>query len=150
MADTIMVKMEGLEELQTKLRRMGDRAEAAVREAENSTGASVRTRAIRSISRGPATGTIYPPIEGRRGKPHQASAPGQPPMRDTGKLENSIEWERDGDGVLVGTSLPYGKYLELKPKERGGREWLGPAVKAELPNFRKRLIAAIRRLSNGR
>lgn len=150
MADSIRIRMDGLEELQAKLRSMGARAASEVRDAENATGIAVRARAIKSIQRGPASGKIYGVIAGRRGAPHQASKEGEFPQSDTGTLASSIKWERSGADVFVGTAIEYGKFLELKPSSRGGREWLRPSVEAELPQFRRRLVDAIRRLSRGR
>lgn len=158
MADSVSVRIEGLEELQAEIRKFGPNVDAAVRQAEDSTAIAIRRRAIRSFHQGPASGKIYGPVKGKRSKPHQASAEGEFPMSDTGTLAGrtkagtraEIKWERDNKGAVVGTDVMYGKYLEFKPSNRGGRPWLGPAVKAEIPGFRKRLIAAIRRLSNGR
>lgn len=150
MADSVSVRIDGLEELQRELRRINATAEDVVNDAAKETVVAIRARAIKSIQRGPASGTIYPAIPGRRGSPHQASAPGQAPQSDTGTLANSAKWERDAQGYVVGTSIKYGLWLEVGTSKMAPRPWLMPAVEAELPNFRKRLIAAIRRLSNGR
>lgn len=60
------------------------------------------------------TGRVYV-IRGRR---HQASAPGEPPALEEGKLRQSIthsdpRWEGDNVSAEVGTSMPQGRILEL-------------------------------------
>lgn len=158
MADSISVKIEGLEELRAEMRRINAGVDEVVTQAEDATAIAIRARAIKSFHNGPASGRIYPTVTGRRGKPHQASAPGQAPMSDTGVLAGrtkagsaaEIKWERDRKGALTGTDVKYGLWLEIGTAKMAPRPWLVPAVEAELPEFRKRLVAAIRRLSNGR
>lgn len=76
----------------------------------------------------PGTGRIY--IRG--GKVHRASAPGEPPAVDTGRLRSSIthEVKIQGNEVsgLVGTNVEYAKYLELGTNKMAARPFLRPAV----------------------
>jgi phage gpG-like protein len=60
------------------------------------------------------TGRVYT----KRGRRHQASAPGEPPALEEGKLRQSIthtpvRWEGDNASAEVGTSMPQGRILEL-------------------------------------
>jgi hypothetical protein len=128
---------------------MNTTAEAVVEDAAKQTAVAVRARAIRSINKGPASGIIYPAVINVRGTAHQSSAPGQPPMADTGRLANSIKWEQDSKGYVVGTAVDYGLFLEAGTSTMKPRPWLVPAVEAELPKFRERLVKAIRRLGGG-
>lgn len=149
-SDRLSIRIDGLDELRAELRKINATAEDVVNEAAKVTSVAVRARAIKSIQRGPASGKIYGLVAGRRGKPHQASAPGQPPQSDTGTLANSVKWEADRNGYAVGTAIQHGLHLEFGTSQMAPRPWLLPAVEAELPQFRRRLVDAIRRLSRGR
>lgn len=70
--------------------------------------------AVKKTLSGKRSGRIY---TGRRGRKHQASAPGEPPATQTGKLRQSItfgEAKWDGWNVTceVGSSMPYAQRLE--------------------------------------
>lgn len=63
---------------------------------------------------GPRTGRIYI----IKGRPHQASAPGEPPASLTGKLRQSIthtdvQWDGDQAFAEVGSSAPQAARLEF-------------------------------------
>ena len=91
-----------------------------------------------------------------KGKWHSASAPGQPPAVDTGRLRASITWNIEnrnkshpytftegadttdvpatGTGFmkiigLVGTNVSYGPLLEAGTSKMAARPWLFPALK---------------------
>ena len=51
----------------------------------------------------------------------------EPPNSDTGRLLNSIKFEKSGNSYLVGTNLKYGKYLEFGTQEMAPRPWLSKA-----------------------
>jgi HK97 gp10 family phage protein len=80
----------------------------------------------------PGQGRLYP-----RGRTvvHRASAPGQPPAVDTGRLRASITHtlpERDERGlrVRVGTDVEYARYLEFGTRRMAPRPFLRPAMAA--------------------
>lgn len=82
--------------------------------------------AVKKTLTGSRSGRIY--RIGRRGKVHQASAPGEPPASLTGKLRQSIthsdpQWEGDNVWVEVGSSLAYAAILEY-----GGVTWNGGRI----------------------
>lgn len=86
----------------------------------------------------PGTGRSYR----RGGRTHVASAPGQPPARDTGKLVGSIDMESVGPGVIaVGTDQPYGADLEDGTVTAGGliapRPWMKPTIDRIAPQMRE-------------
>ena len=113
------------------------------------------------LSMKPGTGNEYV----RGGKIHRASAPGQPPAVDTGRLRASITYNWSGSGrgrapiqnpsketksndgvgepaasrhevvVVVGTNVKYGRDLELGTTKIKPRPYLRPA----LENNRARL-----------
>lgn len=79
----------------------------------------------------------------RRGRTHQASAPGQMPATDTGNLAGSMQHELDrskGVGYYY-TSVEYAPYLEYGTTRMLARPFLTPAAERARPRF-------IRRMSN--
>lgn len=67
----------------------------------------------------------------RRRSAHRASAQGQYPATDTGRLWRSIRKKTMSSGFrgMVYTQVKYGKYLEEKHPRRGGRPFLSRAAK---------------------
>lgn len=99
--------------------------------------------AKRSVARGPKTGRVY--MKGKnRNIRHQASAPGEPPATDTGRLVNSIV----GDAKVVGKQVQgyleartaYAGYLEFGTRKMAARPFMTPAVMRN----RDRAIALMR------
>jgi len=102
----------------TALEPGGAAADPALRAAALVT----RDEVVLELSK-PGTGRVYTTTfyvdgQGRlrvgplRGKPHQASAPGEPPAVDSGELRASIEMEiRDGV-AYVGSTLERAQWLE--------------------------------------
>lgn len=74
------------------------------------------------------------PGTGRRYGRHRASAPGNPPAPDTGRLRASISREVGKVGTVlvarVGTDVAYGRYLELGTSRMAARPFLRPALDA--------------------
>ena len=59
-------------------------------------------------------GQMHAPKSGRMYGSHQASAPGQAPATETGRLESSITVEKiDANTVAVGTDNEYAQVLEF-------------------------------------
>lgn len=105
--------------------------------------------AVRGIERGPASGRIYEKYKPRR--THQASAPGERPMGDQGRLAGSVQMElptskTKPEGV-VGTNYMVGKYLELRPSTMGGRPWLLPAFHVATDRAEQLLAKVFKRRS---
>lgn len=147
---SVTVKVEGLDDLTRRMRRYGKAAEGAI-EGELK-GAAVETQrtAVLSIQKGPKTGEVYPPVQGRRGSPHQASAPGEPPATDTGRLASSITVLKKGDAWYAGTGEDYGLYLELGTRDMEPRPWLKPAAEHAAARLEDRLVSALKRIREGR
>lgn len=76
----------------------------------------------------PGTGRIYR----RRGRFHQASAPGESPVSDTGQLLNSTGHSITVEGGLVTGRVGSGEkkalWLELGTRYMAPRPWLRPAL----------------------
>lgn len=71
---------------------------------------------------GPRTGRMY--------GDHQASAIGEYPAKDTGRLVNTLQthWDPMNLIAVVGSSVPYARALEKRPPRAGGRPWLNRAA----------------------
>jgi HK97 gp10 family phage protein len=87
----------------------------------------------------PKHGKVY-----KRGKKkHRASAPGEAPAIDIGKLSNSIEVIKEGAGVdVVVVHSEYGAALEFGTEHIKARPFMDPAAQKVKPKF----LAALRSL----
>lgn len=134
---SVMIRLSGVDELLEGLRSATKQAEAEIERIVVETAETVAGNAKRSIQRGPAGGRTYNLSDPNR--VHQASAPNQPPMSDTGRLANSIETQHEGLESYVYTPVEYGLYLELGTSRMEARPWLFPALERERPQFHNRL-----------
>lgn len=88
----------------------------------------VKETAIKSIQSGNKSGRIYQ----RRGITHQASAPGEPPASDTGRLVQSTQTQFD-TGELLGQVVfrtAYAAPLEFGTSRIEPRPYARPALEA--------------------
>ncbi len=117
-----------------------DQIRAGASQIVGRTAHAVRTAAVLAIQNPPKTGGIYT----KRGKQHQASAPGEAPATDTGYLANSIQvdYEPGNLSAAVTVSAEYGEVLELGGRNIAPRPYLMPALEKEKDDFE----AAIRDL----
>lgn len=116
--------VENLDRLISKLRRIDSQSVQRVSDAVVASGEAIRTDAVLTSSK-PGKGRVY-----KRGSTtHRASAPGDPFASDTGTLIRGIETQEvnGGLGVLVGTNVEYGPYLEFGTSKIAARPWLRPA-----------------------
>ena len=74
---------------------------------------------------GPHTGRIYR----RRGKPHQASAPGEYPAKDTGRLLASLKAASNPQEAVIGTNMPYSKWLREGTRKMARRKMSDNALR---------------------
>ena len=99
----------------------------------------VRNEAVLTLSR-PGKGRIYEnyiyedeagnmKFGRKRNVPHRASAPGDPPAVDTGRLRQSVRYEIAPAVGLVGTDLDYGKKLQFGTRKVAARPWLDVAFR---------------------
>lgn len=122
----INVDVSGLSELTKQLGKLAENADLAMLETMTLVVNDTRTEAVQGIQRGPATGQ-------QRADGSRASAPGQYPMSDTGRLANSVEAKlptASNMTAMVGTNVIYGRYLEFGTSRMAARPWL-------LPSFNK-------------
>lgn len=136
-------KVVGGDRLRARVQRIGAAATKEVGKAVAVSAVLVQGECRRRIQRGARSGRIY-----RRGNiTHQASAPGEYPKTDTGRLVASIFAEVDDDslGAVVGTDVIYGKYLESGTRRMSARPWLQPTFDDLKPRITKLVNAAMRR-----
>ena len=137
------MKVEGGDQLIAALRKLGKEGEAAIAKAVTQTAVDVRSDIIKRYKNGPKTGKIYT----RGNVKHTASAPGEAPAWDTGRLANGTDFKSTGKlSAEVGNKVKYGAMLEfgtLKIEPRPA--WL-PAIEAAAPKYIKRLETALARI----
>lgn len=142
MAIKVGARMEGLAELRAALGAGAAELDAGIDNAINATGLEIRTEIIRQYNSGPASGRVYQKYNPRR--THQASAPGQAPMTDTGRLANETAFRRVGPlTVEVANRLQYAAALEYGTATIRPRPvWRQVALEAE-PKLKRRLETTV-------
>ena len=143
---TLRMEVHGLAEMLAGLERLGQDMTGALDDVVNATGLELRGDIIKRYQRGPASGRTY-----RKYKPnrtHQASAPGQAPMTDTGRLQGGTLFKKDGPAsVRVFNAIEYAAALEYGSTNGRGRiaprpAWR-PAIEKMRPKYEKRINDAI-------
>jgi HK97 gp10 family phage protein len=141
---TVTIRLEGSDQLQRQLRRLSDDLREEAGNVVKAVGIEMRADIVTSIQRGPASGITYKKSNPTR--THTASAPGQPPMSDTGRLANSITFDRVGDlTATVGSALNYAPWLEYGTSRMAARPFFRPAVERMRPIYIGKLEDIIRR-----
>lgn len=138
----INARITGLASIEQKLaeyeRQVRDAAFGALQ-----TGALIVVNiAKRKILRGPKTGRWY-----RRGKRrHRASAPGQPPASDTGRLVNAISSRanRRAFTIAVVANTKYAAALEYGTRRMRPRPFLRASLKEARPEIVRLVREAVR------
>lgn len=85
----------------------------------------IRNTAVKKIQHGDRTGRLY--LRYRGGKnpiAHRASAPGEPPKTDTGRLVASIRTNFYDLTAEVGSDVKYSAFLETGTSKMKPRPWL--------------------------
>lgn len=132
-----------IDRLMQSLRRSTKRLEGEVGKLVAKTALAIERTAKTSMAR-KGRGRWYR----NRGKglgDHRASAPGDPPATDTGRLRSSITTDLHDLvrlSATVGTDVAYGRYLEFGTVNMAARPWLRPAYEKHVPEF----IEQLRRL----
>jgi len=140
----ITMQIEGGDQLAAALRAYGAKAEKHVGDAVNATGLELRGDIMKAYQRGPASGVTYEKYNPRR--THTASAPGEAPATDTGRLASSVNYKREGPmSATVGSQVAYAAMLEFGTSRIDPRPAWVPATEAMRPKFRRRLETALER-----
>jgi len=126
--------------LQADLRRASADARARVDDAVVGSAMELRGDVVKRIQRGPSTGRTY--VRGQVS--HQASAPGESPATDTGRLANSVTFDKVAQmSATVGSDLVYAAVLEFGSDRIDPRPAWVPAVEAITPKYIARLERAL-------
>jgi len=140
----------GLSEFRTRTMAVkwdSSRLEAAVRQGAlagvNIAAERVRTTATQSILKGPKSGKIYK----RRSVEHQASAPGEAPASDTGRLAQSSTVSLDAQRIAarVNYSTAYAASLEFGTEKMEPRPFLRPALERNKEQIERDVNGEIRK-----
>jgi len=116
------------------LDRIAARMAAAVEQAVAETLADALARARRSLT-GPRSGRVYR----LGGRPHRASAPGEPPADRSGRLMRSLVVVAD----RLASTAPYARYLEHGTARMAPRPFIGPALAAARAGLPRRIVRAL-------
>lgn len=146
------VRLDGMEELQQNLRQWGINADKELGQIVRATTLAVQAEATKSIQQGTKSGETYQKYGPRRS--HTASAPGEAPASDTGRLAGSIDarFIPTLGGLLSGvvfTPLEYGAHLEFGTQSIQPRPWLFPALESQRRAWRQRLDELTEKAARG-
>jgi HK97 gp10 family phage protein len=145
------VQIEGLDRIAGATAEVKQNVANELNVAVYAAAQQIRTEAIKSIQDGNKSGRIYK----RRSVTHRASAPGEPPASDTGRLVGSITAYANGGGEAMtvagrGTAL-YAPLLEFGTSKIAPRPFMLPALEKSKAWISNRLQDALRRgLTRGR
>ena len=132
-----MVNFKNPAEMARNLAAFGTKTEQRARK-QLKEPAQVLLEEVRSQLNRPGSGRVYG--RGRLGsKLHQASAPGEPPAPDTGKLRDSAHVEQDGETLRVMVDGENAAGLEFG--SRAGKLAPRPFMRAALAAARARMTA---------
>lgn len=141
-----MSKTQGVEELLRNFakleKKFGEGVAISIVEAAN----IVRSDAVKSIQKKSNGQEVTRYRAGGKPYQHTASAPGDAPNTDTGRLVGSIAVEVAPNDVFVGTSLEYGKHLEFGTSSTEARPWLNPALDRNRKKIKSMIAAAMKKV----
>jgi hypothetical protein len=139
----VSIDMQGGDQLIAALKKLGADGEREIARVVTATAIEVRGGIVKKYQRGPKTGRIY-----ERGNIiHQASAPGEAPATDTGRLASGTEYRSTGRfSAEVRNSVAYGPLLEFGTRNIAARPAWRPAVEEARAKYIKRLEDALRKV----
>lgn len=140
----ISFKIEGLDKLQKASKGVAESINRELLIALDASARHVSAEMKRSIAQGPKTGRLYK----RRTVTHQASAPGEAPASDTGRLVNSVATylERRAKYAVItaGRGLArYARMLEFGTAKMAARPFFFVAVEKSRAWIQNRLNDAV-------
>ncbi len=138
----VSIQIEGLDELKQAMEQATEQMRSEVQRAVQETTIAVHKAAVERIQRGPASGVVYEKYMPRRS--HQASAPGEPPMSDTGNLASQVKFQFGELEGVVFTPVKYGLYLEIGTSNMEARPWLFPSLEENRQQYHDRLRGILR------
>jgi len=145
--------VRGIRELRQRLGRISRETRVEVERAIQRGALAIESRAVQGIIDPPKSGRIYR-SKHRKGALHQASAPGQFPAADSGRLHQSITNVDASSGDVIrrdiGANAPYATALELGTSKMAPRPFMQPAFDENVAAVSQSIQAAIRRGSRTR
>lgn len=145
----IDVKIDGLDRIDRATGKVRQAIAEEVVKALFLSSKRIEGDAKKSILDGQKTGRVY-----KRGNvEHRASAPGEAPASDTGRLVNSINGDLDpgNQSATVRVATKYARPLEMGTKDMAARPFLFPAAEKNrrwvVERINKALRTAIIRVS---
>lgn len=128
---SLRVTLSGAGRLAARLDRLADQVEWAVQAAIEEGAHDLRREARELLD-----------VAGHG----EASAPGEPPRRQTGTLRDSLTVALAPDrlSARVGTDLDSGAHLEFGTQAIAPRPWLAPAAENARPKIQARIEEAVR------
>lgn len=130
------MKINGGKALADALRNASKDVQQQASDAVLDFATDMHSDVVRAVQRGPASGVVYEKYTPRR--THQASAPGQAPMSDTGRLASSIYFQQRGKvSAVVGTKIQYAAFLEYGTRRMAKRPFFAPAFERGKAEFRR-------------
>ena len=139
--------LTGTVELKRALAEFGIQADKELAAIVRGTAQNIRTHAIKSILRGTKSGTEYQKYSPKR--KHRASAPGEPPASDTGRLAGAIRADIEGRKAEVVADTEYAAWLEFGTLKMEPRPFMTPAMEKERPKWEERLNGVVERAARG-
>lgn len=144
-----MTKFANRNRLNLTLTGMARDARPAVLRAMRRGGLAIENRAVDGIISPPKTGRIYP-SKHRKGRTHQASAPGEFPAADSGRLHQSITTATvrdDATSIVVetGANVPYATWLEFGTVNMEPRPFMTPAFRENVQGIERNVAAEVAR-----
>lgn len=137
------VKIEGTDKLNRATQEMREAVARELQIALRAGGERVRDEAISSITEGNKSGRIY-----KRGNvTHRASAAGEAPANDTGRLAGSIQAiQKDNEALVIAGrgAVKYARFLEFGTERMAERPFMVPALEKNRAWIIERLQKAVR------
>ena len=138
------VSVDGVDKLASKSRVVAKIAEEELAKALYAGAKQVEGEAKKSILQGGKSGRVYR----RRTVPHTASAPGEAPASDTGRLVNSVSTELETTALTATVSagsglVKYARALEFGTRTMAARPFLFPALEKSKSFIRERFDRAL-------
>jgi hypothetical protein len=142
----IRITVSNLDAVQRALDQYGAKAEKEIATVLDAVGTSI-INGVKKQMRASKSGRTYK--RGKNGRDHVASAPGEAPAVDTGRLINSSIYKRQVSPLelVVGSNVKYSEYLEFGTRKIKPRPSWTLEVYAHMEKLDKLVEAAIRRAS---
>jgi HK97 gp10 family phage protein len=137
------INLKELNGLADEIAKASSKTEQSINNAVHRFAILLHAKSVEKIQKGKRSGVKYR----RRSIVHTASAAGEPPKTDTGRLVASIRPVFGKMSAEVGSLANiarYGEMLEKGTKNMAARPWLEPTLKENSGEFTKMMDIAIK------